>query len=197
MNIFKKIFSGKTESAKTAEIKKQDVALSLDDLFVHNFINKGGKFLYSLTFSELSKNLISVLDENSWKNITCLEDEKLSRYLDQLSIEINDNTNKRTPIFTTCEHLISDTGGILFSSNQIKENKINMLTNDFIVFAKTSQLVKNMGEGLTGIKNNFKDNLPTNICAIKNFSPETDEENFLTTQSSNSKNLYLLLLEDL
>lgn len=197
MNIFKKIFAGKTESAKTEEIKKQDVSLSLDDLFVHNFINKGGKFLYSLTFSELSKNLISVLDENNWKNITCLEDEKLSRYLDQLSIEVNDNTNKRTPIFTTCEHLISDTGGILFSSNQIKENKINMLTNDFIVFAKTSQLVKNMGEGLTGIKNNFKDNLPTNICAIKNFSPDNDEENFLTTQGSNSKNLYLLLLEDL
>jgi hypothetical protein len=72
-----------------------------------------------------------------------------------------------------------------------------MLSNDFIVFAKTSQLVKNMGEGLTGIKNNFKDNIPTNICAIKNFSRDNDEENFLSSESSNSKNLYLLLLEDL
>ena len=197
MNIFKKIFGGNTESSKTEEIKKQDVSLSLDDLFVHNFINKGGKFLYSVTTTELTKNLINILDENQWNNITCLAEKELSKYLDQLSVEINENVHLKTPLFTTCEHLISDTGGLLFSSNQIGENKIHMLSNDFIVFAKTSQLVKNMGEGLTGIKNNFKDNIPTNICAIKNFSPDKDEENFLSAQSSNSKNLYLLLLEDL
>lgn len=197
MNIFKKIFGGTNESSKTEEIKKHDVSLSLDDLFVHNFIAKGGKFLYSVTTSELTNNLINILDENSWKNITCLTEDKLSQYIDQLSIEINDSVALKTPIFTCCEHLISDTGGILFSSNQIKENKINMLSNDFIVFAKTSQLVKNMGEGLTGIKNNFKDNIPTNICSIKNFSPDKDEENFLSAGNSNSKNLYLLLLEDL
>jgi L-lactate utilization protein LutC len=197
MNIFKKIFGAKAESAEIREIKQQDVSLSLDDLFVHNFITKGGKFLYSVTTSELSNNLINILDENGWKNITCLSEDKLSKYLDQLSIEINEDTNLKTPILTTCEHLISDTGGILFSSNQIKENKLHMLSNDFIVFAKTSQLVKNMGEGLTGIKNNFKDNIPTNICAIKNFSRDNDEENFLSSESSNSKNLYLLLLEDL
>ena len=75
--------------------------------------------------------------------------------------------------------------------------KLSNLSDDFIVFARTSQFVKNMGEGLTGIKNNFKENIPTNICAIKNFTKENDEENYLSANNSNTKNLYLLLLEDL
>ena len=54
-----------------------------------------------------------------------------------------------------------------------------------------------MGEGLTGIKSNFKENIPTNICAIKNYSLENEENDFISVGNGNSKNLYLLLLEDL
>ncbi|MFC2109424.1 LUD domain-containing protein [Bacteroidota bacterium] len=196
MNFFKKLFKS-PESSKDKEIKKQDVHLSLDDLFVHNFIDKGGKFLYSTSSEEIINHLINVLEENNWKNLTCIEENNLCKFTDQLSIEINSNFNSQVPIFSTCEHLIADTGSILLSSNQLKENKLNTLSNDFIVFARTSQLVKNMGEGLTGIKSNFKENIPTNICAIKNYTLEDDEDNYLTVGNSNSKNLYLLLFEDL
>jgi L-lactate utilization protein LutC len=197
MSIFKKIFKKSEESSKDNEIKKQEVTLSLDDLFVHNFINKGGKFLYSTKLEEVTSNLIEILDENNWTNITCLDENSLSYFLDRLSIEINSNTSLKTPVFSTCEHLISDIGSILFSSNQLKGMKLSNLSEDFIVFARTSQFVKNMGEGLTGIKSNFKKNIPTNICAIKNFTKENDEENYLSADNSNTKNLYLLLLEDL
>jgi hypothetical protein len=197
MSIFKKLFNKNQDSAQDEEIKKQEVTLSLDDLFVHNFINKGGKFLYSTNLDDVTSHLIEILDENNWCNITCLDENNLSHFLDRLSIEINDNTRLKTPIFSTCEHLISDSGSILFSSNQLKDVKLSNLSDDFIVFARTSQFVKNMGEGLTGIKSNFKENIPTNICAVKNFTKENDEENYLSADNSNTKNLYLLLLEDL
>jgi len=197
MSFFKKFFNTNKESSKEREIKNQDVHLSLDDLFVHNFIDKGGKFLYCTTLDEVSNNLIGILDENKWTNITCLDEKNLAAFNDQLSIDVSYDISRKTPVFTTCEHLISDAGSILFSSNQLKENKIYNLSQNFIVFAKTSQFVKNMGEGLTGIKNNFKENIPTNICAVRNFTIESDEDNFLSTGNSNSKNLYLLLFEDL
>ena len=101
------------------------------------------------------------------------------------------------PFFTACEHLISNNGDILFSSNQLSTYKISSLTENFIVFAKTSQLVKNTGEGLPGIKTNSKKNIPTNISAIKKYTLKNDEDNFLNYGNNNSKNLYLLLLEDL
>lgn len=197
MSFLKKLFNKSEKSPEDKEIQKQEVILSLDDLFVHNFIKKGGKFLYSTSQEEVTSHLIDILDENKWTNITCLNEVQLSYFLDRLSIEINTNTNLKTPIFTTCEHLISNSGSILFSSNQLKELKLSSLSDDFIVFAKTSQFVKNMGEGLTGIKSNFKENIPTNICAIKNFTKENDEQNYLSADNSNTKNLYLLLLEDL
>ena len=197
MSFFKKLFSGKLETPKEKSIKKQEVHLSIDDLFVHNFINKGGKFLYCTTVEEITNNLIGILDENNWNAITCLNEDKLSKFTDSLSIEIDYSINSQNPIFTTCEHLISDAGSILFSSNQLKEKKLNELSTHFIVFAKTSQLVKDMGEGLTGIKNTYNKNIPTNISAIRSFSLESDEENFVSTSNSNSKNLYLLLFEDL
>ncbi|MDG1804682.1 hypothetical protein [Flavicella sp.] len=197
MNFFKKLFSNKIESPKEKNIQKQEVNLSLDDLFVHNFINKGGKFLYCTNKQEVLDNLVGILDENSWKSITCLDETNLADFTDSLSIEISFDINNNAPIFTTCEHIISDSGSVLFSSNQLKEKKIHELSNNFIVFAKTSQLVKDMGQSLTGIKNNYKESIPTNISAIKNFAPEKDEDNFLSNPNSNSKNLYLLLFEDL
>jgi hypothetical protein len=54
-----------------------------------------------------------------------------------------------------------------------------------------------MGEGLTGIKTNFQGNIPTNISSITNYKIDVDDDSFLTYGNSNSKNLYLLLFEDL
>ena len=86
----------------------------------------------------------------------------------------------------------------MFSSNQLSTHKLASLTNDFIVFAKTSQFVKDTGEGLTGIKTNCKDgSIPTNISAVKKYDLKIDDDNFLNYGNNNSKNLYLLLLEDL
>ena len=86
---------------------------------------------------------------------------------------------------------------ILFSSNQLKSIPLKDFSSNFIVFATTSQLVKDTGQGLTGIKAKCKNNLPTNISSIKNYNMDNNDDNFLNYGNNNSKNLYLLLLEDL
>ncbi|EAR12407.1 hypothetical protein PI23P_07275 [Polaribacter irgensii 23-P] len=194
MNFFKKVFN-KTFK-ENLEIKAQEVNLSLDDLFVHNFIKKGGKFLYCLEKEESILHLKSILSENNWKNILVTNPDLLS-FLDQKEIAVDFDFKKSTPFFTTCEHLIADKGDVLFSSNQLRSKKLSEFSENFIVFATTSQLVKNTGQGLTGIKTNAKHAIPTNISAVKNYTLNKTEENLLNHGISNSKNLYLLLLEDL
>ncbi|MFY0603502.1 MAG: LUD domain-containing protein [Flavobacteriaceae bacterium] len=194
MSFFKKLF--KLKSSQEEEAKEQEVHLSLDDAFVHHFIQKGGKFLYCISTQELKSNLNNILLENNWNKVICLSDS-LKDIVDHSNVEIIADFNNTTPFLTNCEHLISDCGDILFSSNQIGSNKLASLTENFIVFAKTSQLVKNTGEGLTGIKANFKENIPTNISAVKNYQINIEDDNFLNYGNSNTKNLYLLLLEDL
>jgi len=194
MSFFKKLFN--KQSSNEEEAKEQEVNLSLDDAFVHHFIKKGGKFLYCISDGEVVNNLKKILTENNWNVVTCIE-ESIMTYLKKTKVGTSSEFNTSNPFFTTCEHLISDNGDILFSSNQLSTHKIASLTDDFIVFAKTSQLVKDTGQGLTGIKTNCKESIPTNISAVKNYSPKKDDDNFLNYGNSNSKNLYLLLLEDL
>lgn len=193
MSFFKKLFS-KTPS-KEEEAKEQDVELSLDDAFVHHFIKKGGKFLYCTSTKEIEENLKNILEENNWTEVVCI-DQKIAKFLKRTSSKTNTVYNANLPFLTTCEHLISDNGDILFSSNQIGSEKLAQMNANFIVFAKTSQLVKNTGQGLTGIKSNAKNNIPTNISAVKNYTINESSDDFLSYGNSNSKNLYLLLLED-
>ncbi|MBA6156487.1 LUD domain-containing protein [Tenacibaculum sp. S7007] len=196
MNFFKKLFKSQIESSRNKEINKQEVNLSLDDSFVHNFINKGGKFLYCTSIKEVKNNLKHILQENNWKKITC-SDYDLVKLTDKIDVNLQEHFSESIPFFTSCEHLISNKGELLFSSNQLGSNKLSSLPKHFIVYATTSQLVKNMGEGLTGIKTHFSGNIPTNISSITNYKIEADEDNFLSYGNTNSKNLYLLLFEDL
>jgi hypothetical protein len=192
MNFFKKILN--RQSIKDRAISKQEVTLSLDDLFVHNFLSKGGKFLYCAKKEEVTANLNSILVENNWEQLQLL-DSSLLEYLDKKTK--TSTTNLTLPVLTTCEHLIADKGDILFSSNQLKSKKIAEFSENFIICASTSQIVKDTGQGLTGIKTSSKENLPTNISAIKNYTIKKNDDNFLNYGNSNSKNLYLLLFEDL
>lgn len=194
MSLFKKLFNKK--SSKEQEIIEQPVHLSLDDAFVHYFLKKGGKFLYCTSDKEVVENLASITSENNWTELTCI-DGSLKKIAKKAKVKTDIDLTSTAPFFTTCEHLISDNGDVLFSSNQLSTHKLAALSDHFIVYAKTSQLVKDTGQGLTGIKTNCKNNIPTNISAVKNYTIEKDEDNFLNYGNSNSKNLYLLLFEDL
>jgi len=194
MDFLKKLFN--RASIKDSEIKEQEVDLSLDDLFVHNFIKKGGKFLYCLKENEVIENVKKILLENNWNKIL-VTNTVLLPFLDETTVAIHSNFKQSIPYFTTCEHLVADKGDVLFSSNQIKSTKLSDLSENFIVYATTSQLVKNTGEALTGIKTSSKNILPTNISSVKDYEINKKDDNFLNYGNSSTKNLYLLLLEDL
>jgi L-lactate utilization protein LutC len=194
MNFLNKLFKSSGKQ-KEEEIKNQSVALSLDDSFVHNFIKLGGKFLYCLKEEDVTVNIQNIITENNWETIS-FKDNELAKLINSIDIKTNSTFDKNIPFFTSCEQLISENGSILFSSNQIEDKRISELTNDFIVYATTSQIVKNTGDSLTGIRVKHKNNLPANISSIKNYGNKS-EDSFMSYGNSNSKNLYLLLLEDL
>jgi len=195
MSFFKNIFnSPKDKEPKESNLEFQD--LSLDQIFVQKFINNKGKFLYCTTLDEVTDNLTEIVQENSWKQLIC-NDSDLLKLMTSTSIKTTKKFTNNFPLFVGCEHLIAENGGILLSSNQLKETKISDLSADFIVYATTSQIVNSKGESLTGIKTRYKGNIPSNISAIKNYNPDCKDKDFMSYGNTNSKNLYLLLFEDL
>ncbi len=195
MSFFKKLFNTpKPQEPLESNLEFQN--LPIDQIFVKNFIKNKGKFLYCTTLEEVTLNLSNIIKENSWKTMSC-NDYDLLKLMKAIKVETTEELNKTTPFFLSCEHLIAENGSILFSSNQLKEHKIAELPENFIVYATTSQLVNTKGESLTGIKSHYQGNIPSNISAVNNFNTEAIEEDFMSYGNTNSKNLYLLLFEDL
>lgn len=196
MSFFKNIFSSQKpkeeESVDDSSLKN----LPLDEIFVKKFIKNNGKFLYCTSLQEVTQNLKQIAKENSWDTISC-NDIDLLKLVGALDLKVKKKFNNINPIFVSCEHLIAENGSVLFSSNQLKENKISELSDHFIVYATTSQLVKTKGESLTGIKSRYRGNIPSNISPIKNYNVGNNSKDFMSYGSTNSKNLYLLLFEDL
>lgn len=198
MNIFKKLFRGAQNVEKVEEnvVEEQDLShLSLDELFMTNFIKNGGKFIYCDSVRDLKFQFENILEENDWfeRQVWCFE-ENLYSYLkeNRLTYQV---VNKPTFLFVSCENLIADEGSVLFSSKQIKHFKSNELPQNIVVIAKTSVIVPSKSDGLRRIKNKYKSDYPTNITALRYFK-EDKTESFLN-YGSVPKNIYLLLLEDL
>lgn len=202
MSLFRKLFGSKSEKSDK-ELKSNDrgkympeIKLPIDEKFTINFKANGGKFLYCEDLDEVFTTLYNIIEENNWdKKKTLVFDKNLKDTFKNCNLQFTKNISESTYFITTCENLIANDGSILISSHQIAEKKLPELPLNFVVFATTSQMVENIGEGLRGIKSKNREKIPTNITTIKHFK-SIEEKDFLSYGSS-SKNLYLLLLEDL
>lgn len=203
MNLFKRLFNQKKEKAKEKEVNLQDrgkympnANLPLDESFMINFKANGGKFLYCETIDEVYDNLGYIIQENNWsKEAAFIFEPKLKELFTASRVKLATSLSQSKYFICSCENLIANDGSLLISSNQIAEKKLPDFPLNFIVYATTSQIVTNISEGLRAIKAKNKSRIPSNITTIKHFKDNEDKD-FLSYGSS-SKDLYLLLLEDL
>jgi len=202
MSFFQKIFGSKKIIEKSDRKKRPEKSFKaedqkpIDEQFVFNFTENGGKFLYCENIEEVKKNFNHILLENNCYKNSILTTSKALLSLFRLPAVIHSKKNTKFEFFLSeCEYLISNDGSLLFTSNQLAEKKMNELPRNFIIFAKTSQILETISHGMTKINHNYKNQIPSNITTIKNFKP-LEEDHFLSYGSS-PKNIYLLLLEDM
>ena len=199
MSFFNKFLKNIVKTSQKEEGDKagtREDDLSVDELFVKKFIHKGGKFLYCADLEEAEKNLVQVLQENQWNNVVTFNDE-IREFLTTIKSAKTSKIIPSLPFMTHCECLIANDGSIMFSSKQLKDKKLKDLPSNFIVYAKTSQIVKDSRDGISGIRNRSEKNSPTIISSIKDYIINKTETDFMSYGNTNSKTLYLLLLEDL
>ncbi len=200
MSLFKKIFGAANDVSneeKNSETNPflPEQQIPADELFTFNFKKNGGKFLYCENLAEVHDQFLNILEENDWFECEALCFEpKLYSLLEENKL-VYDKPSSPKFLLATCENLIADEGSILFSSNQIKQNKPNELPANIVIYATTSQILGSKSDGLREIKKKYDKDYPTNITTIKYFE-KAKEEDFLQYGSA-AKNLYLLLLEDL
>lgn len=204
MSLFRKIFGSKSKDTPGRPVSQRgkympDIKIPVDERFTINFKANGGKFLYCENIDEVYYSLEQILLENGWEEANVLVfDDRIKDLFKDYKLNCTKRASESDYFLSTCENLIADDGSLLISSNQIAEKKLTELPLNFVIYATTSQIVENIGEGLRLIKGKNRSKIPTNITTIKHFKNSEDKEDkdFLSYGSS-TKNLYLLLLEDL
>jgi len=203
MGIIDKLFGGgkkkvSKETVETRGVHMPDLNIPVDEKFTIHFKKNGGKFIYCDSFQEISEALHNIVKENSWEGHPFFAmNARLEERFAKENIAFTNKTKESEVFFTTCEHLIAQNGSILVCSNQLMEKKLSELPDNVIVFATTSQLVESIGEGLKKIKKKYGHSIPANITTLKHFQSTSENSDDFLTYGSSSKNLYLLLLEDL
>ena len=195
MSFWKKIFGQKKVSQEDGKSQSPFMPEKKDPVeivFAHNFTEKGGRFLFSESNSDLNIFFKNILEENSWmKSDVFYLDVELSK---QFDIKINNETTivkEKKVAFINCEFLIANTGSVLISSNQIKDLNLNQLPENIIVKANTSQFARDVSEGMSKLKAFYSKNLPTNITTLN--AKNSDKESDFLSQGNSSKHIYLLL----
>lgn len=167
----------------------------VDEEFMVKFTEKNGKLLYCDNIDEAYEAFQNILVENDWKNPkVCCNQDTVKSLFKAFSLDYTSQPDADFYL-SDCEYLISSVGGVLVCSNQLKDRKLQEIPDDLVIISYTSQLTRDISQGLQGIKNKTG-KIPTNITTIQHFGTSNSDASFMSYGSS-TKNLYLLLVEDL
>ena len=164
-------------------------------MFAKKFTDAGGKFIYIDKGDSIIDTFTKIKEENQWDkdNVKCL-DQALSKNLGiKKTSDIAENENLKALVIE-CEFLLSNTGRMLISSNQIKNNKLDTLPDILIVIASSNQFVSDVSEGMTRLKSKYSKKFPINITTI-NVKNKFIEDDFLSYGNS-AKDIYLIISDE-
>ncbi len=191
MGICDKFFGkSKTQKSKKSPFLPNEED-PLDIGFAKNFTRKGGRFLYNESKDILLSNFNEVCVENNWEpqQILSLNQTNSDLFSTSYVNETSGSLKAYKAALIDCEYLISNTGKILLSENQIRHFKLSDLPETIVVMASMDQLVRDVSQGMTFLKNKYPKTIPTNITTLK---IKSDPEE-VAGSSTTSKSIYLLL----
>jgi L-lactate dehydrogenase complex protein LldG len=171
---------------------------SLDILFAEEFTKVSGQFVYCENGEEFIQLISSLTKEREWNNFHAV-DKQIMDYLDKGNIKYtNDEAgllNSEVGI-TLCEFLSARTGSIIISSKQLSGRRLSVFPPVHIVVAYSSQLVFDIKDALSGIKNKYGENIPSMISAITGPSRSADIEKTLVMGAHGPKEVFVFLIDD-
>jgi hypothetical protein len=191
MGIWNKFFGAK-KPEKSPYLPDSEGPLDLG--FVKKFTSFGGFFLYNDSAELVLKNFKEICTENNWNQseIISFNQNLAKRFQVSFVEQASGKLDNFKAILIHCEFLISNTGKILLSNNQINHFKIKALPKTIIVSAKISQIARDVSQGMAQLKNKYINTIPTNITTL-NIKRKSSNDKQNHEEQTDSKNIYLLL----
>ena len=179
----------KSEGAESVfQPQQQDLVVE----FAEQFTALQGKFVFCIDQKELVEGFKKLCYQNQWTKIYCEEDmwktiiPPKSLYNDIVTCDAS---------ITSCEFLIARTGGIVMTS--VHQGRIpSVYAPVHICIATTSQLVYDIKDGLNGLKEKYRQYLPSLITFATGPSRTADIEKTLVVGVHGPKEVYCFVIDD-
>ena len=179
----------KSEGAESVfQPQQQDLVVE----FAEQFTALQGKFVFCVDEKELVEGFKKLCYQNQWTKIYCEEDRwktiiaPKSLYNDIVTCDAS---------ITSCEFLIARTGGIVMTS--VHQGRIpSVYAPVHICIATTSQLVYDIKDGLNGLKEKYRQYLPSLITFATGPSRTADIEKTLVVGVHGPKEVYCFVIDD-
>jgi L-lactate dehydrogenase complex protein LldG len=164
--------------------------------FAENFGRISGRFLYCSHEQEMIRQLTELISRQAWTQVFCREPSLLSMLGEPLKgLLISDDLPEADVSITSCEFLIARTGSLLMSSAQESGRTVSVYAPIHICIAYANQLVYDIREGLEGILEKYKDNIPSFITLATGPSRTADIEKTLVVGVHGPKEVYVFLID--
>lgn len=164
--------------------------------FAEQFTKLQGKFIYCINQQEFAYQLTSLIKKQDWTKVFCLEEKLIAAVGEQLADRlVKENLASCDVSITGCEFLVARTGSIVMSAAQASGRTTSVYAPVHICVAYTSQLVFDIKDALEGIKNRYKQYLPSLITFAAGPSRTADIEKTLVVGVHGPKEVYLFLVE--
>jgi L-lactate dehydrogenase complex protein LldG len=168
-------------------------------VFASKLLDNSGKFVYCENEASAMDILQALIKEKGWDAVYT-PDEELIRLLSDHQVPVKseegDFLDQKAGI-TRCEYLIARFGSVMVSSALNAGRRMFIYPETHIIIAKASQVVTEIKDALTGIKNKYKNQLPSQITVITGPSRTADIEKTLVMGAHGPKELYVFLIDDI
>ena len=170
---------------------------SKEEHFAKAFTKAGGQFIFCESVLDFLDHVVSLAQENKWNHFYCRE-KSITDEMDKVGFPYTKD-DKEFPEgmagITTCEALVARLGTVLVSSKQGSGRRLFVVPAVHIILAFTSQIVNELKDGLTLIKNKYGDQMPSLIAALTGPSRTADIEKTLVTPAHGPREIYVFLID--
>lgn len=171
---------------------------SLEEQFAHAFTKVGGSFVFCENEIEFMEHVVTLAQENKWKQIYCRE-SALTKLMDRVEFPYT-SEEKSFPegmiAITSCEALVARLGSVIVSSKQGSGRRLFVVPTIHIVVAYTSQVVPELKDAMQLIKSKYGDQIPSMIASLTGPSRTADIEKTLVTPAHGPRDIFVFLIDD-
>lgn len=171
---------------------------SADVVFAENFTANGGAFVYCENIGAFVENFKLLMVQNHWAPLIVLDDliQSWFRQTGIVFLGKSDEVSLGKTSVTQCEAIIARTGSIMVSSRQKSGRSLNILPENHVVVAFTSQLFPDIKTALKEIRSSLGENMPSFISFISGPSRTLAIEQTTVIGAHGPKTLFLFLIDD-